>query len=148
MLEFGGEPTRVANPVRPPRCDYAIGTFLGERVEASLEDLAPVKNHLPPKLGVRLKTGAQWSELGFQTRLGVEPVLMRPTRGRRPCEYYRRCDVEPMGDRWALICASCAIRGGSPYCPVAGRKVSMFNSSCSEWRPRDLDPLPPEGQHA
>lgn len=231
------EPTRVTDPEFYERSGYATGTFLGERATACKEDLVPVKNHLPAKLGILLKTRRQWEDFGFtllptatpyalhstsypsskniyvyyheddvagakddpdyiaykarliadleeaagsgglaalaqrryekaaaDTNLPIknelpedekndfhtrnqwaehgcrpkrfaEPVLMRPSKGRKPCRYYRTADVEFIDEDWAKTCYSCSIRHDSYYCPIAGGKIGR-NTRCSEWEPR------------
>lgn len=230
------EPTTVTDAEFPERSTYAIGTFLGERVTACADDLVPIKNHLPARLGIVLKTRRQWEDFGFTLlpmatpyalhpnsypggRLSVyyheddvagakddsgyieykrrlladleeatghgglaalerrryeeaaadpdlpiknrlpederkdfktanqwaergcrpkrfaEPVLMRPSKGRKPCRYYRTADVEFIDEDWARNCLSCSVRQDSYYCPVAGGKIGR-NTCCSEWEPR------------
>lgn len=55
------EPTTVTDAEFPERSAYAIGTFLGERVTARADDLVPIKNHLPARLGIALKTRSRTS---------------------------------------------------------------------------------------
>lgn len=43
--------------------------FMGYEVVGSIEG-HPVKNHLPPELGVLFKTRRQWEDLGVRVRSG------------------------------------------------------------------------------
>lgn len=89
------EPTRVTDPELYERSVYAAGTFLGERVTARADDLAPIKNHLPAELGILLKTRRQWEDFGFALLPTAAPYELRPDShpGGKLSVYYHEDDV-------------------------------------------------------
>ena len=106
-----------------------------EREEAADPDL-PVKNLLPEDEKDDFKTASQWMELGFEPKRFALPVRMRPSKGRRPCSYFRSADVEPLPDSRAENCVTCSMRGDSYFCPFAGERIGRWGR-CSEWEPRN-----------
>lgn len=88
------------NKVSDPKVSgtYARGVFFGFEVDALADDLFPVKNHLPPELGVLFKTERQWEDAGFfvpEDSLGYE---MHPTMlSCKTCTYYHEDEVH--GDK-------------------------------------------------
>lgn len=67
--------------------------FMGYEVVGSIEG-HPVKNHLPPELGVLFKTRRQWEDLGVRVRSG-SGVPMHPTMmSYRTYVYYHIDDTE------------------------------------------------------
>ena len=100
--------------------------------EAAADPDLPIKNRLPEDEREDFKTANQWAEHGCRPKRFAEPVLMRPSKGRKPCRYYRTADVEFIDEDWAKTCLSCSVRQDSYYCPVAGGKIGR-NARCSEW---------------
>ena len=97
----------------------------------------PIKNQLPEDERSAWKTANQWAELGYEPSPFSKERLMRPSKGRKPCAYYRREDVLPIEDERARNCLSCSVRGDMRICPLSGEKVNRF-SCCSEWQLRSI----------
>lgn len=78
------------------------GLFGGEEVTVNDYDGVPVKNHLPPALGVKYKTKRQWGELGIRVLPGARAVYMHPSMAAlKTFVYYHEDDTDAasLGER-------------------------------------------------
>ena len=115
-----------------------LRALLERRKREADEDPALIaKNELPEEERLAWRTAGQWIELGYEPDPLSEGTFMRPSRGRRPCLYFRKEDVVPLANGSERNCWRCGIRGEDRMCPVAGEKVTRFGC-CSEWEPRDV----------
>lgn len=88
------ENNKVSDWVIPERSDCAKGFWFGYKVEANRDDLIPIKNHLPPELGARLKTKRQWEQLGFRIPNDSPAYDLHPSvMAKRTNTYFYEDDV-------------------------------------------------------
>lgn len=91
-----------------------------------------------PRRGEGCVQDLQSMELGYKPDELAAPTRMRPSKGRKPCSYYKKSDVIPIYDTELRNCVTCSIRGNSCFCPLAGDKIGN-RKICSEWEPRYTD---------